>query len=127
MQNHWLKEILRFGIAGGFTFLFDYSTLIILTDIIGLYYLLSSAISFSLSVIINYVICFKWVFKEGQKQTTKSLFLFACISLLGLLFNQIIMWCFVEYIIITYKLAKIISTLLVMVWNYFMKRKVVLK
>lgn len=118
-----IKEFVRFGFTGMISFFVDYCVLVLLTDGFDLHYLISSGISFALSVIMNYIICFKWVFREASKQSLKSVIIFSGTSLLGLLLNQFIMWLFVEQIFINYKLAKIISTLLVMIWNYFMKRK----
>lgn len=50
----------------------------------------------------------------------------AFIMLVGLGLNQICMWFFVEIFGIYYMLAKIISIIIVMAWNYIMKRKAVL-
>lgn len=119
-------EFIRFSITGGVSFILDYSILVLLTDGLKIFYLTSSCISFSVSVIINYIICVKWVFKESKEKSIKSVFSFFIISLIGLSLNQFLMWFSVEILLISYKIAKVIATVLSMVWNYFMKRKVII-
>lgn len=121
-----IYEFLRFGVSGLLSFVIDYSILVLLTDEFKIYYLTSSSISFLISVIFNYFICVKWVFKGSKKQTLMSVLIFIIISLIGLLLNQLLMWFSVEILLVSYKLAKIIATLLVIIWNYFMKRKAIM-
>jgi putative flippase GtrA len=119
-------EFIRFSIAGGVSFIVDYSILVLLTDGFKIFYLTSSGISFSMSVIINYIICVKWVFKETKVQSIRAIISFFIISLIGLSLNQFLMWFSVEIILVSYKIAKVIATGLSMIWNYFMKRKVII-
>jgi putative flippase GtrA len=126
VNNSKLKEWIRFLVAGGVSFIVDYSILVLLTDGFKIFYLTSSSISFSLSVIINYIICVKWVFKETKEQSIKMVLSFFIISLIGLSLNQFLMWFSVEIILVSYKIAKVIATGLSMIWNYFMKRKVII-
>lgn len=118
-----LKEIIRFMVNGFISFLVDYGLLYGLTEFMGLYYLISSALSFTASVAVNYLICVFWVF-EGVKGTgRKSRLAFIASSLAGLGINQGLMWVLVDKIGIYYMAAKIISTVVVMFWNYVMKKK----
>jgi len=127
IHSDLFAEIFRFGVTGGVCFLIDYGTLYALTEFAGINYLWSSGISFTLSVIVNYFICVKWVFKEAGKQDTQSAVIFIGSSVVGLGINQFLMWFFVEKLGIYYMIAKIFATLIVMVWNYIMKRKAVTK
>ena len=62
-------EILRFAIVGGASFLVDYALLYICTEWLGIHYLYSAAISFTISVIVNYWLCVVFVFTGAGKQT----------------------------------------------------------
>ena len=61
-------EILRFLLVGGGCFLLDYGLLYVLTEYAGLYYLLSSGISFSVSVFVNYRLCLIYVFHGASAE-----------------------------------------------------------
>ena len=50
-----INQLFKFGIVGGIAFVIDYGLLYLLTEKIGIYYLVSSLISFSVSVIFNYI------------------------------------------------------------------------
>ena len=54
MTRERFLEIIRFCFVGGVSFLMDYFLLYALTEWAGIYYLYSSAISFSVTVIFNY-------------------------------------------------------------------------
>ena len=118
-------EIIRFCLVGGGSFLVDYSLLYFCTEYIGMNYLYSSAVSFTVSVIVNYWLCVKFVFPGAGRQGKKQVTLFVGSSIVGLGLNQLCMWVLVEQFALYYMIAKIAATIVVTVWNYIMKRKAV--
>lgn len=116
-------QVFKFGLVGGLAFLIDIFILYILIEIFSLYYLFSTAIAFSMSVIFNYILSIKWVF-DVSKSIGKQmqLFIFIILSLIGLGINQIVMYMCVEKFNVFYMNAKIISTIIVMLWNYISKK-----
>lgn len=121
-NNKLLMQILRFGIVGGGAFLIDSALLYILTEYLHVYVLISSVISFIVSLIFNYVLSVFWVFDVTKKQTIKDVLLFAFLSTIGLGINQIVMYLGVEVFHIYYMLCKIISTFIVMVYNFITRK-----
>ena len=119
------KEIVRFCFVGGLSLLVDMFVLFGLTEWFGVHYLYSAGISFTVSVIFNYWLCVKFVFKIKKKQTPKQATIFIGSSIIGLGLNQICMWFFVEIILLHYMIAKLGATLIVTAWNYVMKRKAI--
>ena len=125
MTRERMLEIVRFCFVGGVSFLMDYSLLFVLTEFVGIYYLYSSAISFSVTVVFNYWLCVIYVFKGAPKQTTRQAIIFFGTGVIGLGLNQLCMWFFVDVTNLHYMLAKIFATAIVTIWNYVTKRKAV--
>lgn len=115
------REIGRFLLVGGGCFVFEYVLLYSLTEFGGISYLISAAVAFTLSLILNYILCTAVVFHAGNR-SRKEMLLFAVTSLLGLGINQVTMWFFVEITGLWYMFAKVIASAVVMVWNYVTKR-----
>lgn len=115
-------QILRFGVVGVLAFIVDYGILYLLTEHVHLYYLLSSIISFLISLVVNYILSIKWVFDVQKKQTVKDVVIFAILSTIGLLINSLVMYLSVELFSIYYMIGKIIATFIVMVWNFITRK-----
>ena len=125
MKKDHICEMLRFAIVGGASFLVDYGLLYFCTEWLGIHYLYSAAISFTVSVVVNYWLCLVFVFQGAGRQTGWQAVLFIGSSIAGLGINQACMWLLVEKFGLHYMLAKIAATFIVMFWNYVMKRKAV--
>lgn len=125
MTRERMLEIIRFCFVGGVSFLMDYSILFALTEFAGVYYLYSSAISFSITVVFNYWLCVVYVFKDAKKQSTRRAVIFFSTGVVGLGLNQLCMWFFVDVAGVYYMIAKIFATAIVTIWNYITKRKAV--
>jgi len=122
MNNNLIKQILKFGIVGGIAFIIDYTLLYVCTEYLNIYVLYSSIISFSISVIFNYIMSIKWVFDVNHKQTYKDFTIFIIFSIIGLGINQLIMYLGIERLHIYYMLVKIASTGIVMVYNFITRK-----
>ena len=125
MRKDRFMEIVRFCVVGGLSLIVDCAILFLLTDFFGVHYLYSAGISFTVSVIFNYWLCVKFVFKTAKKQTPKQAAIFIGSSIAGLGLNQICMYFFVEIVGFHYMLAKLGATAIVTLWNYVMKRKAI--
>ena len=90
-------------------------------------YFAASAISFTLSVVLNYILSMRFVF-QGKEDMGKlqEVGIFVLLSVIGLAFNQMIMWILVEFFALIYFVAKIFSTMMVTVFN-FVSRKIFLE
>lgn len=117
-----INQIAKFGVVGIIATLIDYILLFILTDVFKIYYMTSSIISFSASLIFNYIASIKWVFNVEHKQTYKDGLLFLIFSLIGLWINQEVMYLTVEKLGIYYMISKIFATGIVMVWNFITRK-----
>lgn len=120
-------EMLRFAIAGGVGFVIDYGCMVLFVKAFSLHYLLATALAFLLSVIVNYIMCAYWVFKGANTKDRGVQAGFIVTSLIGLGLNELIMLLLVDALHIHYAVSKLIAVVLVMIWNYISKRKVLVK
>lgn len=125
-----VKQLLRFAAVGFSAFLIDYGFLYVFTDLCGINYLISSALSFSLSVVFNYIMSIVWVFDVGKNRNkTRDFIVFVALSAVGLLINQGMMWAGVELFpwpsglqTHAYLIVKLFATAVVMVWNFITRK-----
>ena len=88
-----IEQIMKFGVVGVLCFVIDYGLMIFLTEVFGISYLISSGISFSVSVIVNYKLSLKFVFKTDENRNKIIEFIiFVVLSVIGLGINQVLMW-----------------------------------
>ena len=139
-QGAKLSEALRFIVTGGVCFAVEFICLVLLRDGIGLDTLIATPIAFLISVVLNYLLCVKWVFKGVGKQKSSAQAGFLLTSVMGLLLNEGLMLLFrvlfgedqavvtvFSFTVTMYMVNKVLATLLVMVWNYFTKRYILRK
>ena len=66
-----LGEVVRFALTGGVCFLVEFAALVLLKEGLGLDTLIATPIAFALSVVVNYALCMRWVFR-GEKAESKK-------------------------------------------------------
>ncbi len=135
-----LKEVLRFAVAGGVGFLIELAVLTLLHGALGVDTMIATPIAFLCSVAVNYLLCAKWVFEGADRQGSAAKAGFLLTSIMGALLNQLFMYLFRQWLgeetvlftllsfpVQMYHVNKALSTLLVMVWNFFTKKKLLKK
>ena len=122
-----IEQIMKFGVVGFLCFFIDYGLMILFTEAFHINYLVSAALSFSISTIVNYSLSMRYVFKSKKDANKINEFiLFVVLSVIGLGVNEAAMWIAVEGLGIHYMISKIGATAVVMVFN-FVTRKVFLE
>ena len=119
-------QLIKFGLVGVVATVIDFGTLMLLTEIMHIDVLVSSAVAFSVSVIANYILSMLFVFKGGKNGKVKEFILFVVLSIGGLLINQFIMWLGTEILMLYYLWVKIFACIFVPIYN-FVTRKIFLE
>ena len=118
-----LVQLLRYVVVGGIAFVVDYGLLFALTEWGGLHYLVSATISFIAGLAVNYALSTAWVFGNGTMTNKWAEFaVFSIIGVVGLLLNNGFMWILTEVAGIHYMISKLITTAIVMLWNFFARK-----
>lgn len=121
--NDTIAQLFRYTLVGGLAFVFDFGSLFILTEYLKIYYLISAAIAFLLGLTTNYILSIIWVFeKRTLANKWIEFFVFSSIGIVGLGLNEFIMWFFTDILYWYYLLSKIISTVFVFLWNFFIRK-----
>ena len=114
-----IEQMIKFGFVGFLCFFIDYGIMVLLTEVAGIVYLVSSACSFTVSVIVNYILSVTFVFEtDKEKSRIKEFIVFVFLSIIGLGINQLCMWFGVELLHISYLIVKIGATAVVMVYSF---------
>ena len=122
-----VAQIMKFGVVGVIAFFIDFGVMVFLTEVFGMNPVASATISFTVSVVFNYLASMRYVFqhREGMSRT-REFVTFVVLSVIGLAINDALMWAGTELAVFDYRLVKIIATAVVMVWN-FVTRKIFLE
>lgn len=122
-----LAQFMKFGVVGVIAFVIDYGFMILLTEVFGVPYLISTTASFIISVVFNYFASMRFVFKRKDDMSRRREFIiFVILSVIGLVINDVFMWLMVDFLFIDYRISKIVVTFIVAVWN-FVTRKIFLE
>ena len=135
----WAEQFIKFGAVGALCFLIDFA-LYTLCNHLGIPYLISGIIGFSVSVVVNYLLSMRYVFKRRNDLSRRREFIiFVFLSVIGLGLNELLLYVCIDVyydnnsqliVLVNNQLAKtiakIIATIVVTVFN-FVSRKVLLE
>lgn len=111
----------RYLVVGGVAFLVDLSSFMLL-NLAGLPVLLASAAGFIMATLVNYVLCYTFVFTRGHYGRAGEIVRLFVVALIGLSLNTFCVWVFISLTPLLPAFAKIAAVPLVFAWNYFGRR-----
>ncbi len=140
MDRKRIREFIRFAAAGFGCFLIELGLFAFLNRGLRWGTVLSTTVAFLVSVAANYLLCMYWVFKGTKDSGNKAKAAFLITSVIGWALNVALMLLFArlwgeETVLFTafgkavqvVLLNKVLATMLVMAWNYFTKRRILMK
>jgi len=120
-----LNEIIKYFISGIIAFSIDLGILLFCTEVLDIFYYVSVSLGFCSGLIAVYFMNTLWVFKERKiKNRKKEFIIFSIIAIDGLAMNLILIPFFTEIIGVIYWISKVITTGLVLIWNYFARKNI---
>lgn len=117
------KQIFKFVIVGGLSFVLDFILYYIFTRFIHIPEMLAQVMSFSISVVFNYLLSMKFVFvaKDNLKKHHEFM-IFVTLSILGAGLNWLLFYVMVYLMSIHDLITKIIVAGVVMVFNFITRK-----
>ncbi len=118
-KNPKVFQFFRFFVTGGSSALFNFIILYSLTEFLGIWYLLSTIISFSLASVYSFTLQKFWAFKDVDKQKTAwQLPAYILMAICNLFINSGIVYLLVEKFGVWYMLAQFIAAGLIAFESY---------
>jgi putative flippase GtrA len=117
------RQFVLYGAVSVTALAVDYGLLIFLTETVGIYYLISASISFSVGMLLVYAASISYIFDE-RRLSSRSVELtsFAAIGAAGLLLNGLLLWAITTGTPLSYQLAKLPTAGIVFLFNYTARR-----
>jgi len=123
--DEWVK-IVRFGLVGLSGIFVNMGLLYALTEIAGLYYLVSAAIAIELSIVNNFIWNDVWTFKSAGdlrfERKVQRFASFQAVSVGGLAINMVVLYLLAEIAGVYYLVANLAGILIAFAWNYGVNR-----
>lgn len=121
-------KLIRYIISGGTAAATQILLTAFFTDIVGLWYLISSSIAFIIAVVVSFTLQKFWTFRHKEtKGMHGQATVYLLIALAGLAVNDGLMYLFVSVLGIHYLLGQILSGGIIACFNYFLYAKLVFK
>ncbi len=123
-----VKQFLSYFGVGGVSALIEWGLFSLLEYLFNIPYLLATILAFIASTTTNWYLGRVFTFKESAytEKRTKELFLVFLVSVIGLGFNLLLMYLFVDVFGMNTNmlksLAKVLATGIVFVWNYLSRK-----
>ena len=116
-------QFFRYIFVGGASFIVDWVLLQVI-EAMGVYHLIAGIFSFIAGLCVNYALSKLLVFskKTTGAEKAKEFSVFAIIAVLGLVLTELLMWTFTEKLGLYYMISKAAAAVIVLFWNFFMKK-----
>lgn len=118
-----IAQVMKFVIVGGLSFVLDFIIYYVLKNFFSVYYIVAGFFSFTLSLIFNYLMSMKFVFKsKDDLKKTHEFMIFVTLSVIGLGINLLCLYLLVDLFHINDLIAKILVAGIVMVFNFITRK-----
>lgn len=123
-----MKVFLKAQLSSFIGAMFDYAMMIVLTELVGVYYVISTAVGAAFGALINFTVNRHWTFKAIQKSAYKQLPKFVLVVIGSILLKTYGTYFITEVFRFDYKISRItIDVLVGIFFNFFLQKKWVFK
>lgn len=126
MNKSAIKDFLLYVIVGGVATISEWAMFFVLGKV-SMHYAVATAIAYILSTFVNWLAGRILVFKESNQPFIKEILSVYLASIVGLLFNLLIMWVAVEFLDINEMFSKIAATAIVFIYNFLVRKLLIYK
>lgn len=123
-----LKQFISYFCVGGIAALVEWFTFFVSNILLGIHYTLATILSFLISTLVNWYLGRSYTFRNSKKNNTVAdIAKVYSVSLIGLGFNLLLMNYFVGILMLYPLVGKIVSTGIVFIWNFLIRKLYIYK
>ena len=121
-------QLFRYCIVGGIAFVADNGSYYLAT-LAGCHYFLAAFIGFIIGLGVNYLLSKLFVFKKESARTNavSEFIIYGLIGAAGLLICELLIWIFIEKLLMDKLLSKLIASGVVLIWNFAARKAILYK
>lgn len=121
-------QFFRYAFVGGIATVVDWAVQYVLT-VLWIHYLIAAVFAFLSGLIVNYFLSKIFVFKaeEAKVNAGWEFVIYALIGVVGLGITVGLMFLLTDIAGLYFMLSKVITTLIVLFWNYFARKIIIYK
>ncbi|MDZ4221471.1 MAG: GtrA family protein [Patescibacteria group bacterium] len=122
------KTIVKYGISGGTAVAVNLAVLYVCTDVLGIWYVVSAAVAFSVSLVTGFYLQKFWTFRDtGTHRIKRQMALYTSVGLLNLALGPLLLFLLVEALAIWYLAGQVMVMAVLALESYFINRFVTFK
>ncbi len=127
-KDNWFHNLFRHQIAALIAWLVDFGILILLTEVFNIWYITSTTIGGIGGALVNFYISSYWAFSGSKNSLKNQLVKYIMVTIGNLLLNILLIYILTDWLIIDYKLSKVIAGITIAIfYNFLLMRHFVFK
>ncbi|MBD3750625.1 MAG: GtrA family protein [Sphingobacteriales bacterium] len=119
ISKAFILKFIRFGIVGFSGIFVDFGTTYLLKEKARIHKYIANSCGFLLATISNYILNRYWTFQSHDPKAFEQFGKFFAIALIGLLFNNLIIYILNDKLKVNFYVAKVFAIIAVSLWNFF--------
>ena len=122
-------QFFRYVFVGGIATIADWGVLYLLTECAHMNHLVAAVFSFIAGLAVNFILSKLRVFKANEARTNAWMEFvgYAIIGVVGLGITELIMYLLTNRMGLHYMASKAVATVIVLIWNYVARKKIIYK
>lgn len=130
-KNKLVLQFCRYFVTGGLASVADFGVFALALYCFDIHYLVSNLIGLAAGNVVNYLLTLGWVFRSEKRKMENNraleIFVFVLISLVGMGFNEFLMYLFVDKFGIMEMVSKVVAAIIVLLWNFVARKFILFK